>query len=267
MDSIIGSVVELANKQLTKPFVPGKTYIYPAAPSLNSDDVAILVRVALQYWYTEWKYCAKLERGLSHAMSKHHVSLVNSGSSALLVAINAAILKHEMEYGKQDRYILTCSTGFPTTVSPIYQLGYIPVYVDMNRDLIPNMNQVEKVLNSYIGSRVCGAVFAHTLGFTFNESKVRDLLGSRRFLVSDCCDAFGASMEDGNLVGSMADLATLSFFPSHHIMSAEGGAILTDNDELADLVRSLSNWGRSCFCRPGENDTCGSRFSIVTGKQ
>lgn len=260
MDDIIRAAIDKASDGLARTFVPGKTYIPPAAPSLHPDDVGALVSVALQYWYTEWKYCAKFERELSSRMSKKFVTLVNSGSSALLVAISAATSRHRnYTENRGQKYIITCATGFPTTVSPIYQLGFVPIYVDMNLDLTPNLDQIKSVIRDF-GVFVCGAVFAHTLGFPFDEAEIRNILGPERFLIADCCDAFGAVLKDGRSVGSCADISTLSFFPSHHIMAGEGGAVMTDDSELNEIARSVSNWGRSCFCRPGENNTCGKRF-------
>jgi CDP-6-deoxy-D-xylo-4-hexulose-3-dehydrase len=255
--TIIEEINRYAQENLVHTFDPGKTYIPPAAPQLEASDVKTLSEVLLQFWYTEYKYCRKFEKELERVTGKPHVSLVNSGSSASLVAITAAV--RIFDPGHTKKYILTCATGFPTTVSPIIQNGYIPIYVDMNDDLTPNLFSIASAIDFY-DSALVGAVFAHTLGFPFDEKKIRELLGPDRFLVSDCCDALGATTS--NLpVGSFSDFSTLSFFPSHHIMAAEGGAVMSNTDEHASLVSSISNWGRSCFCRPGESNTCGKRFT------
>lgn len=254
--SIIGEITRFAQEQLVQNFIPGKTYIQPAAPYLDAQDVTRLAEVVLQFWYTEWKYCRKFEQELEKITHRKHVALVNSGSSASLLAITAAL--RLFDPGHNGRYILTCATGFPTTVSPIIQNGYTPIYVDILDDLTPNLIQIKQALHEY-GRDIVGGVFAHTLGMPYDELLVKDMLGEDRFLVSDCCDAAGATIH-GEPVGTFADFSTLSFFPSHHMMAGEGGAVMCDNDDHAKLVTSLSNWGRSCYCRPGESNTCGKRF-------
>lgn len=255
---LLQQIKGFANEQLISHFIPGKTYIPPAAPTLDVSDVVHLGEVLLQFWYTEWKYCRKFERELEKATGKKHVVLVNSGSSASLIALASAKLAKNPS--PEKRYILTCATGFPTTVSPIYQNGYIPMYVDMDPlKLTPDIDQIREIMSGPNRDLIAGAVFAHTLGFPFDEMEIRSMLRKDQFFISDCCDALGA--KTGNSpVGTWADISFLSFFPSHHIMAGEGGAVLTDSDEIAEAARSLSNWGRSCFCRPGESNTCGKRF-------
>lgn len=253
---VLSSISKYANEALIRTFTPGKTYIPPAAPDLRPEDITTVGEALLNLWYTEHKFCRKFERELEKATGKKNVILVNSGSSASLIALTAARIRSKTK----KRYVITCATGFPTTVSPIYQNGYIPIYVDINVDgFAPMMYQIKEAMTGPNKDDIAGMVFAHTLGFPYDEAEVRALLKPDQFLISDCCDAFGAKTHNSP-VGTWADLSTLSFFPSHHIMSGEGGAVMTDDDELAVLASSLSNWGRSCYCRPGETNTCGQRF-------
>jgi CDP-6-deoxy-D-xylo-4-hexulose-3-dehydrase len=224
--------------------------------------MTVLVEAALDGWYTEWKWAAKFRKQLSSKMDQNHAVLTNSGSSATLVAVQGCVERAN----PNARFILTTACGFPTTVASIYHAGKIPFYVDIiPGTLSPNLEQVHKAIQEH-GKDIAGAIFAHTLGFPFEEPVVADILGSKRFLVADACDALGAGWVDpvsgrSRNVGYHADATTLSFFPAHHITTAgEGGAVLTNNSDLADIVSSLVNWGRDCSCLPGQNNTCGKRF-------
>lgn len=240
---------------VAKDFHPGKTYIPPTFPILKPEDIRMVADATLNFWYTEHKYCRRFEKSLQKLFGKQNCLLTNSGSSASLVAITTAT-KHL----NTSRYVITCAVGFPTTVAPIMQNGRIPIFIDMDRNFQPDYDQLWSALNSIYKSEIAGVVLAHTLGFPFDEARVRDMLYPDQFLVADCCDAVGALLPDGKPVGSYADLVTVSFFPAHHIMAAEGGAVLT-NDYMMDRdAASYANWGRSCYCRPGEQNTCGIRF-------
>lgn len=240
---------------VAKDFHPGKTYIPPTFPILKPEDIRMVADATLNFWYTEHKYCRRFEKELQKIFGKQNCLLTNSGSSASLVAITTAT-KHL----NTKRYVITCAVGFPTTVAPIIQNGRIPLFIDMDKNFQPDYDQLWASLNSAYKNEIAGVVLAHTLGFPFDEERVRGMLGADQFLVADCCDAVGALLPDGKPVGSYADLVTVSFFPAHHIMSAEGGAVLT-NDYLIDRdAASYANWGRSCYCRPGEQNTCGLRF-------
>lgn len=241
---------------VSKDFHPGKTYIPPTFPILRPEDIRAVADATLNFWYTEHKYCRRFEKALEKIFNKRFCVLTNSGSSASLLAITTATKQLNTA-----KYVITCAVGFPTTVAPIIQNGRIPIFIDMDDNFQPDYDQLEAVLNSPIHkAHIAGVVLAHTLGFPFDELRVRQMLTKDQFLVSDCCDAVGALLPDGKPVGSYADLVTVSFFPAHHIMAAEGGAVLS-NDFMTDRdVASYCNWGRSCFCRPGEQNTCGIRF-------
>lgn len=263
---IIETIRMFANEELVSEFIPGKTYIPAASPVLRPQDVATLGEVLLQFWYTEWKYCRKFERALEKVTRKEHITLTNSGSSASLVATTAAIKmaisKRHPKYQENAKFILTCATGFPTTVTPIIQNGMTPLFVDITPDLLPNLDHAFALLEADSDHEILGAVFAHNLGFPYDEYSLWGKVGQDRFLIADCCDALGAGLPTRDVpVGNYSDLSFMSFFPSHHIMAAEGGAVAVHHPEYHALVDSLVNWGRSCYCRPGENNTCGKRFS------
>ncbi len=253
-NEILMAVRNYADLHLRSPeFVPGKTRVPASGASLNSDDVATLTEAVLQLWYTDHKFCAKFRRGLGEYFLKNYVTLCNSGSSASLLALSAAL----EVYPYRD-YVITTATNFPTTVAAIYQTGQIPLYIDIDPEtLSPNFEQYQKAINDYKG-KISGVILSHTLGFPFDEQKFDEICPG--FFIADCCDAVGAYLSDGESVGTYSDLMTLSFFPAHHIMAAEGGAVLTNNKELKTVVDSFASWGRCCWCAPGQDNTCGKRF-------
>lgn len=252
---------------MEKKFIPGKSWIPVSGAVITDEDKEILHEVVEKGWYTEGRYCNFFEEGLKTLSSKRFVRLVNSGSSASLIAMTAALRLFRDNYGIKN-FVVTCACGFPTTVFPIIQNNAIPIFVDINPyTLQPDYQQITDI---FIKKRekIVGSIFTHTLGFPYDEELVscffRD--NKERFLISDCCDALG-SYEKRSFaneympVGYYADISTHSFFPAHHITSAEGGAVVTNNPELDELARCYSNWGRSCYCKPGQSNTCGKRFS------
>ena len=247
------------NGKPKKQFIPGKSLIPPSAPSINSDDIVTIADALLDGWFTEGKYHRLFSRELLGQISMLNCLLCNSGSSASLLAILAVA-----ELTPRKRFIVTCASGFPTTVSPIYQADKIPIYIDIDpANLSPDFVQLEDVVKKY-GKDIAGVIFTHTLGIPHDESGVRDIIGDEIYYIVDCCDALGAKVRgrDGFFfpVGVEADIATLSFFPAHQICTGEGGAVLSSSFEIMDIMKSLSSWGRSCYCLPGQNNTCGQRF-------
>lgn len=263
---ILNAVQEWAERQ--KRFNGGTFSDIPVSGALiGPDDVVNLVDTVLGGWYTEHRACAGFARELMSVCRQNYVQLVNSGSSANLVAILSCI----EAVRSTGKFVLTCATGFPTTVAPIYQAGKIPVYVDIDPyTLEPDYMGIREAVRMY-GDALCGAIFAHTLGFSYDEKLVADILkrgNPSRWLIADCCDALGvhytSELGDGNElypVGMYADAMTLSFFPAHGITSAEGGAVLTNIYSLHQVAQSLVNWGRDCWCLPGQSNVCGCRFS------
>lgn len=259
---IISSAWDWAEETFGNPklFTPGKTPVPVSGATIYPEDVVSILETALSGWYTEFKTCGHFSRALGKTIGKPELTLCNSGSSANLLAVTGAI-----EYmSKPGRYVITCATGFPTTVSSIYQNNRIPYYVDIDPEtLSPNLDQIECARIQF-GSRISGVIVAHTLGFPFDEWAVRGLLyPDEHWFVADCCDALGAEIiEDGRplSVGTFADASTFSFYPAHHITTGEGGAVATSIHYLHSVIESLNNWGRDCYCAPGNDNTCGARF-------
>lgn len=234
-------------------FIAGKTLIPASGAVITPEDVSSIVESALQGWFTDFKFCARFREELSKVTGKKYVTLTNSGSSASLLAITACIEKYELiDYNS----ILTTAVGFPTTVASILQNNLTPVFVDIDPQTLQPVFDMNDY--NYRSSVIWGSIFAHTLGFPFDEQLV---MKYDRFLISDCCDALGAEY-----VGLFADVMTLSFFPAHQITSGEGGAVCTNDIELHTIIESYANWGRDCFCKPGQNNTCGNRFDKQYGK-
>ena len=251
-NEILNNIRTYAEQKLvpTK-FIPGETRIPASGAIIAPDDVVNVSKAVLQFWYTDYKMCSAFRRELSKFTGLKHVTLCNSGSSANLIAASACFKK------KKGKYVITTATGFSTTVGAIYQSGKIPIYVDIDPyTLSPNIHQIKHYLSA---GGIAGGLFTHTMGFPFRESEVASLFPNGTMLVIDSCDALGAEI-DGYKVGKYADAMTLSFFPAHHIFSGEGGAVLTNNPKLSKIIDSYGSWGRDCWCKPGQSNTCGKRF-------
>jgi CDP-6-deoxy-D-xylo-4-hexulose-3-dehydrase len=240
--------------------VPGRDYLPVAHSNVFPEDREALHEVVATGNYSEGPRCKEFTRTLEQYFGVPRAFLTNSGSSALLAALTAA---REVNKG---RYVITSALNFPTTVSAIYQAGFLPWYLDCE----PNTMQVDisEVLDCCEEDDVAGVVLAHTLGFPFDERLLAEQLRlSDRFLCADACDAWGAELFDPqeckwSKIGSFSDMATLSGYPAHHInMGGEGGAILCGNSKAySKIVRSVINWGRDCICEPGQDNACGNRF-------
>ena len=232
-NKILELVKEYAAEQLEpKEFVPGKTKVPASGASLSPRDVESLTESVLSMWYTEGKFCGKFRRNLSEYNKKYYATLCNSGSSANLLAVLAAV-----ESFPNKEYIITCATNFPTSVAPIYQTGHIPIYIDIDpKTLSPDISQFHMAVDKF-GDKIAGITLPHILGFPFNEIEFDE--ENPGFTIIDCCDALGAEiMAEGFSVpvGYYSDISTLSFFPAHHITTAEGGAVLTDHEYLKRVV-------------------------------
>ena len=232
----------------SKPFIAGKTYIPAASPKLFPEDVTTIVDAALSFWYTEGKYAKKFKEELCKVANTNYATLCNSGSSANLLAVKSCL----EVYKRGGKYIVTCASGFPTTISPIYQNNKVPAYVDINPiTLQPKMDDICEALQDY---STAGAILTHNLGFPYDEFGVASSLRDGQFFIADCCDFLSYDFM------SYSDVSTHSFFPSHALCTGEGGALTTNDEELHNLIEKNSNWGRSCVCKPGQDNTCGHRF-------
>ncbi len=206
-------------------------------------------------WLTAGPINAEFESRLSAFTGIKHVRTCNSGSSANLLAVGAMV---ESGRWKRGDHILTVAASFPTTINPLMVYGLIPRFVDVDLGTYnANMGHLKRASQ---GRHVTGIMMAHTLGNPFDVDTVREIARERGlWIVEDCCDALGATV-GGVHVGNFGSIATCSFFPAHHITTGEGGAVFTNDDELATLLTSIRDWGRDCWCEPGRNNTCGKRY-------
>jgi CDP-6-deoxy-D-xylo-4-hexulose-3-dehydrase len=247
-----------AEHESRKTFIPGHTYIPPSGKVLDAEDLRNLLDASLDMWLTAGRYGGEFEKALAVHFGVQHSRLTVSGSAANLLAFSALTSwkLHERRI-RPGNEILTVAAGFPTTVAPIIQNQCIPVFVDV--DLATANINVDR-LAAAVGPKTRAIVLAHTLGNPFNLEAVTAIAKQHDlYLIEDCCDALGA-LFNGRHVGTFGDLATVSFYPAHHITTGEGGAVLANRKSLATLVESYRDWGRDCWCPPAEANTCGKRF-------
>jgi CDP-6-deoxy-D-xylo-4-hexulose-3-dehydrase len=247
-----------------QPFVPGDSPVPVAGRVFDAEEIVALVDASLDFWLTTGRYAAEFERrfGREH-FDRRHTILVNSGSSANLVAVSAlSSPKLGAARIAPGDEVITCATGFPTTLNPILQIGAVPVFLDVD---VPTYNIDVTHLEAALSSRTKAVVLAHTLGNPFDLATIAAFCADHDlWLVEDCCDAVGARYA-GRPVGSFGALATVSFFPAHHLTMGEGGAVLCQDGGLKLLAESFRDWGRDCWCAPGEDNTCGKRFGQQLG--
>lgn len=244
-----------ANRQaLAAPFAPGVTPIPASGKMLGRREYVNLVKAALEGWLTEGHWVAEFEGAFRSYIGCRTASMVNSGSSANLLALSALTSPElgELRLQPGDE-VITAATGFPTTINPILQNGLTPVFVDVDLGTyVPSLGQIEAAMND----RTRAVMLAHTLG---NPWPVDQARRNRVWLIEDNCDALGSRL-DGARTGAWGDLATQSFYPAHHITTGEGGMVLTNNGRLKKIVESFRDWGRDCWCDPGKENTCNKRF-------
>jgi len=244
-------------------FVPGKSPVRYAGRVYGEEELANLGESAAEFWLTGGRWHTRLERELADWYGVSHARLVNSGSSANLLAV-ATLGSHllgdrRLQPGDE---IITVAAGFPTTVAPAVQLGLVPVFVDVT---LPGYNLDVSRLEAARSPRTRAVMVAHTLGNPFDLAAVRAFCDRHRlWLVEDNCDAAG-SLYQGRKTGTWGDLATLSFYPPHHMTMGEGGAVLTSDDTLEKAMTSLRDWGRDCWCPSGVDNTCKRRFEWQLG--
>jgi CDP-6-deoxy-D-xylo-4-hexulose-3-dehydrase len=244
-------------------FVPGESVIPPSGKVFGAEEVCNAVDASLDFWLTTGRFNDDFERELAKFIGVRCAITTNSGSSANLLAI-AALTSPKL--GDQalcpGDEIITIAAGFPTTVNPAVQYGLIPVFVDVE---IPTYNIQANLLEAAVTSKTRAIMVAHTLGNPFNLAEVMRIAEKYDlWVIEDCCDALGA-LYNGQLVGTFGDIATLSFYPAHHITMGEGGALLTQDAQLRVLSESFRDWGRDCWCDPGKDATCGKRFQWQLG--
>ena len=245
------------------PFVPGETYIPPSGKVVDGDDCASLIDASLDMWLTAGRFADQFEEELAAKFGRRFAKLTVSGSAANLLAF-ACLTSWKLgdKRIKPGDEVITVAAGFPTTVTPIVQYGCIPVFVDVDID---THNVDVDLLEAAIGPKTKAVMIAHSLGNPFDVARVAALCKEHGlFLIEDCCDAFGAHVQ-GQHVGTFGDVATLSFYPAHHITMGEGGAVLMNSPLLAKVAESFRDWGRDCYCKPGLDNTCNKRFNWRLG--
>ena len=244
-------------------YQPGKSPVPVSGKVIDGADLRSVVDSALDCWFTTGRFAKAFEKKLARFIGVRGCSLVNSGSSANLVALTALTSpKLGDRRLKPGDEVITVAAGFPTTVNPIIQNGLVPVFLDVT---LPTLEIDVSQLESALGTRTRAIMIAHTLGNTFDLDAVMAFARKHKlWVVEDCCDALGSTYR-GRKVGTFGDLATLSFYPAHHITMGEGGAVLTDTPLLQTLVESFRDWGRDCWCEPGVDNTCGKRFDWELG--
>jgi len=244
-------------------FVPGETPVPVSGRVFDSVELEFLVNAALDFWLTTGRYADQFEKEFARFIGVRSAILVNSGSSANLVALSTLtspkLVDERLRPGDE---VITVAAGFPTTVNPIFQNSLVPVFVDVS---LPTFNVDVGQLELALSDRTRAIVLAHTLGNPFDVDAVVDFARQHDlWLIEDCCDAVGSTYK-GQKAGTFGDLATTSFYPAHHITMGEGGCVLTDKPLLKTLAESFRDWGRDCWCAPGKENTCGKRFDWQLG--
>lgn len=261
---IIAKTIEYYQaKFANKEFIPGKTKVNYAGRVFDEKELINAVDASLDFWLTEGRFSETFSEKIANFLNVDHVLLTNSGSSANLLAFSALTSEKLGDKRlKPGDEVISVAAGFPATVTPIIQYGLIPVFVDVH---IPTYNIDVEMLYKAITPKTRCIFLAHTLGNPFDLDKIVELAEKHHlWVIEDNCDAFG-SKYNGKYTGTFGHLSTISFYPAHHITTGEGGAIITNDDQLAQLVRAFRDWGRDCYCAGGENNTCGKRFSQVFG--
>ena len=247
----------------SRDFVFGKDSIPVSGRVFDGEDLAYLVDASLDFWLTTGRYAEQFQREFAAFIGAQYALLVNSGSSANLLAVSCltspSLGDRQLRPGDE---VITVAAGFPTTINPIIQNQLVPVFIDIT---IPTYNVDVAQLEAALSNRTRAIILAHTLGNPFNVSAVKAFAKQHNlWLIEDCCDAVGAKFDDKNC-GTFGDLATVSFYPAHHITMGEGGAVLTGDPQLKKLLESFRDWGRDCWCEPGKDNTCGRRFDWKLG--
>ena len=263
LDIIKNQILKLSSEYFkisnSQNFVP---YISPVPVSgkvLDENDLNNLMKASMDLWLTAGDFTETFEKKLSKYLGIRHALFVNSGSSANLLALSALKIFYNLNDGDE---VITSAVNFPTTVNPIIQNNLKPVFVDADSKTYNiDSSKIEKAITQ----KTKGIVLAHTLGNPFDLDKIKKICDENNlFLMEDMCDALGSKYDD-KFVGTFGDVSTLSFYPAHHITTGEGGAVLTNKPKLKKIIESLRDWGRDCYCPPGQDNTCKKRFDWQLG--
>ncbi|MCW8886169.1 MAG: lipopolysaccharide biosynthesis protein RfbH [Motiliproteus sp.] len=261
----IAELVEQYAEQAFAPksFVAGESVVPPSGKVIGTEELQMMVEASLDGWLTTGRFNDAFEQRLGEYLGVKHVLTTVSGSAANLLALTALTSPKLGERAlKPGDEVITVAAGFPTTVNPVIQNNLIPVFVDVD---IPTYNAKAELVEAAVTDKTKAIMIAHTLGNTFDLAKIRKIADEHGlWLIEDCCDALGTTY-DGQLVGTFGDIATVSFYPAHHITMGEGGAVFTQSRQLKTLIESFRDWGRDCYCAPGCDNTCGKRFGQQFG--
>ena len=262
-NGLLAPLTQVATQNVTKTIRPGVDYIPVTGKVLDAEDLLYGIDATLDGWLTTGRFGPKFEQKLAKWFGCKSSLVVNSGSSANLVAFYALTSPKLGERAiKPGDEIITVAAGFPTTVNPMIQFGCIPVFIDVD---IPTYNIKAELIEQAITPKTKAIMMAHTLGNPFNlEEVMRVAKKHNLWVIEDDCDSLGATY-NGQKTGTFGDLATLSFYPAHHITMGEGGAVLVNNIRLKMLAESFRDWGRDCYCEPGKDNTCNKRFCWQLG--
>ena len=246
-----------------KVFSPEQIVIPPSGKLIGAEELKNMVDASLDGWLTTGRFNDLFEKKLAEFLGVKHAITVNSGSSANLVAFSTLTSSKLGDRAiQQGDEVIGVAAGFPTTVNPIIQFGAVPVFVDV--DPVTHNIDASKI-EAALSPKTKAIMLAHSLGNPFNLDVVTEICKKHNlWLVEDCCDALGTTYK-GQMVGTFGDIATLSFYPAHHITMGEGGAVFTNNFELKQIAESFRDWGRDCYCPPGKDNTCGKRFCWKLG--
>ena len=244
-------------------FEPGKNVIPPSGKVIGAAELQNMVEASLDGWLTTGRFNDAFEKRLTEFLGVKHALTTNSGSSANLLAFTA-LTSHRLG----DRAIqpgdevISVAAGFPTTVNPILQFGAVPVFVDVH---LPTYNIDPYKIEAALSRKTKAIMLAHTLGNPYDLDAITAFAKRNNlWLIEDCCDALGTSYK-GKMAGTFGDIGTLSFYPAHHITMGEGGAVFTNSDDFKQVIESIRDWGRDCYCPPGKDNTCGKRFGWKLG--
>ena len=258
------AILGMENLHPVKKFIPGESDIPVTGKVFGKEEISNAISASLDFWLTSGPYSIEFESKIAKIMNMRHAFMVNSGSSANLVALSALTSpKLGDRRLKPGDEVLTVAAGFPTTVTPILQNNLVPVYVDVD---LGTYVANDAMLESAIGPKTKAIMMAHTLGNPFNLDLVTKLAKEHGlWVIEDTCDALGGTY-NGAKIGSFGDLSTLSFYPAHHITTGEGGAVMTKRAALKPIIESFRDWGRDCWCAPGCDNTCLKRYEWQLGE-
>jgi len=246
-----------------KQFIPGKTYVPVSGKVFDQEELVKLVDSSLDFWLTTGRYAAEFEERFAEWMGVKHCLLVNSGSSANLVALSTLTSpKLGDKQLKPGDEVITVAAGFPTTVNPIFQNQLVPVFLDIK---LPSYDIDIDQLEAALSDRTRAIMIAHTIGNPFNLEAVMAFAEKHDlWVIEDNCDSVGSEYQ-GRKTGSFGHISTVSFYPAHHMTMGEGGAVLTSDSRLKKIAESFRDWGRDCWCPPGIDNTCNKRYAWQLG--